>query len=422
MAWSFDYFTGPNHFWGETSPEELIAKYGSPLYVYNERVLRDCCRDLKTMSTWEDFAVNYSVKANSNLSLLKIIREEGLVVDAMSLGEIAVEKAAGFTKDEIFFVSNNVTEKEMKEVIAQGIHLSVDSLSQLEMYGKLAPGTEICVRINTGIGDGHSKKVVTGGHDTKFAIDIEKLDELNAILKRYDLKLTGINQHIGSLFMKPDLYLIAMKELLDLCLQFPDLKFIDFGGGFGVPYHKMDGEARLDLKETGKQIDALIQEFIQAYGRSVQIKIEPGRYVVAESSVLLGEVNGIKTVFEKKYAGTDLGLSVLIRPAMYGSYHDIEIYRPHGEDTGKKEVVSVVGNICESGDVMIPDRELPEILEGDIVGILNAGAYGYSMASNYNNRLRPAEVLIGLDGKPRLIRRRDTIEDLLRNFECLEEN
>lgn len=416
MSWVLNYHSNAAHFWGNTSPEELIRQYGSPLYVYNEAILRERCRDLKNLVSYPHFLVNYSAKANSNVSLLKILREEGLVVDAMSLGEIACEKAAGFTESEIFFVSNNITEAEMKAVIAQGIRISVDSLSQLEQYGRLNPGGEICVRVNTGIGDGHSKAVTTGGHDTKFAVDPGKLEDMRAILERYHLKLIGINQHIGSLFMKPDNYLAGMSALFEICKDFPDLEFIDLGGGFGIPYHKMEGEGRLDLKDLGERMDVLIRRFMQEYGREIQIKIEPGRYIAAECGILLGEVNTVKTVYEKKYAGTDLGFSVLVRPMMYGSHHDVEIYRPNGEATGKEEVISVVGNICESGDILIPDRKLPEICEGDILCVLDAGAYGYAMASNYNNRLRPAEVLIGTDGNSRMIRRRDTVEDLLRTF------
>ena len=284
------------------------------------------------------------------------------------------------------------------------------------MFGRLCPGGDICVRLNTGIGAGHSAKVVTGGHETKFAIDLGKIEEMKGILEKYNLRLVGVNQHIGSLFMDPEPYLESMKALLELCKQFPDLKIIDFGGGFGIPYHKLDGQERLDLASLGSRMDELFAEFVREYGREVQFKIEPGRYISAECCVLLGKVHAVKTVYENKYAGTDLGFNVLVRPVMYDSWHDVEIYREDGEDTGRREEISVVGNICESGDIIAKKRMLPEILENDIIGVLDAGAYGYAMSSNYNNRLRPAEVLIQEDGKARLIRRRDTIEDLLRGF------
>ena len=235
-------------------------------------------------------------------------------------------------------------------------------------------------------------------------------------MEKYRLKLVGINQHIGSLFMDPKPYLESMEALLSMCKQFPDLRIIDFGGGFGIPYRKLEGQERLNLKALGEQIDALFAKFVREYGREVQFKIEPGRYISAECCVLLGKVHAVKTVYENKYIGTDLGFNVLVRPVMYDSWHDVEIYREQGEDTGRQEEVSIVGNICESGDIIAKKRMLPEILENDIIGVLDAGAYGYAMSSNYNNRLRPAEVLIREDGSVKLIRRRDTMEDLLRGF------
>lgn len=414
---NFDYYTGPNRFWGNTTPAQLVRDYGSPLYVYNERILRERCREMKNLVKYPNFAVNYSAKANSNLHFLKIVREEGLVVDAMSLGEIAVEEAAGFDHDHIFFISNNVSREEMAAVIEKGILISVDSLAQLEMFGQLCPGGRICVRLNTGVGAGHHAKVVTGGHETKFAVDPTLYDEMRAIIAKYELKLVGINQHIGSLFMDPEPYLQGIKNLLEVCKEFPGLEIIDFGGGFGIPYHKMEGQGRLDLVSLGQQLDEIFNDFVAEYGSQVQFKIEPGRYISAECCVLLGKAHAVKTVYENKYIGTDLGFNVLVRPMMYDSHHDIEIYREEGEDTGKMEVVSIVGNICESGDIIAAKRELPQILQDDIIGVLDAGAYGYAMSSNYNNRLRPAEVLIQEDGSARLIRRRDTLEDLLRGFQ-----
>lgn len=416
MSFQFDYYTGPNQFWGGTSPAALTRSFGSPLYVYNEGILRKRCREMKALVQYPNFAVNYSAKANSNLSLLKIVREEGLVVDAMSLGEIAVEEAAGFDHSHIFFISNNVSCEEMQAVIDKGILISVDSLSQLETFGRLCPGGRICVRLNMGVGAGHSDKVITGGQHTKFAIDPTLFPQMRALLKKYDLKLVGINQHIGSLFMDPKPYLEGIHALLEACREFPDLEMIDFGGGFGIPYHKQNQEPRLDLKALGAEMDRIFTQFAEEYGRQVQFKIEPGRYISAECCVLLGKAHAVKTVYGNKYIGTDLGFNVLVRPVMYDSYHDIEIYREEGGDTGRKEVVSIVGNICETGDVIARERLLPEICQGDLIGVLDAGAYGYAMSSNYNNRLRPAEVLIQENGEIRLIRRRETTEDLLRSF------
>ena len=188
------------------------------------------------------------------------------------------------------------------------------------------------------------------------------------------------------------------------------------GGGFGIPYRKQANQTRLDLSDLGEKLSELIHSWINDYGKEIEIKIEPGRYIVAESGILLGKVNAVKRNYRTKYIGTDLGFNVLVRPVMYDSHHDIEIYREKNTPSLKEETVSIVGNICETGDVIAKDRKLPEIFEDDILGVLDSGAYGYSMSSNYNNRLRPAEVLIEADGSSRLIRKRDSIEDLVRNF------
>jgi diaminopimelate decarboxylase len=300
----------------------------------------------------------------------------------------------------------------MQFAIDRDILVSCDSLSQLRQYGSLNPGGRAVVRFNPGVGAGHHEKVVTGGKNTKFGVNIELIDEVKAILQEYNLKLVGINQHIGSLFMEGTPYIEGVKSLLAIAAKFPDLEFVDMGGGFGIPYHKQEGQERLDLTETGRRLTEVIESWMDKYGRRIRIKMEPGRYVVAECGVLLGTVHSVKYNGNKKYIGTDIGFNVLIRPAMYDSHHDIEMYRNDSIIKSEKtEPVTVVGNICETGDILAKDRELPEVKEGDLIGIMDAGAYGYSMASNYNNRLRPAEVLIGLDGNPRLIRRRDTFED-----------
>lgn len=417
MSYRYDLVTGKNGFWENTDPVRLADQYGSPLYVYNERILRERCREMRDLVDYPNFHVNYSAKANTNLSLLRIIREEGLYIDAMSLGEIAIEEAAEFDAKHIFFISNNVSPEEMAEVIRKGIYVGVDSVSQLEMFGQLCPGGKVCVRLNTGVGAGHNAKVVTGGHETKFGIDPELYDEMRRVSDKYGLHLTGINQHIGSGFLTSEEFLEGTRRLLEVCMDYPELETIDLGGGFGIPYHKADGQDRLDLAPLGEALSKMFKEFAAAYGRKVEIKIEPGRYIVAECCVLLGTVYDTKTVYENRFAGTDLGFNVLVRPVMYDAWHDVEIYRPNGEDTGKRQVVSVVGNICESGDAIAPKRELPEILKGDLIGVMDAGAYGYSMSSNYNSRLRPAEVLITTEGEVKLIRRRDRLEDLLAGFE-----
>jgi diaminopimelate decarboxylase len=403
-------------FFGNTDPVQLSEKFGTPLYVYNENILRNRCRDLKGLIGYSNFKVNYSLKANSNLELIKIVRSEGLRADAMSPGEIYINLLAGYEPHEILYISNNVNEEEFSYAINAGVKISVDSISQLEMYGRINPGGKVAFRVNPGVGAGHHEKVVTGGQKTKFGIELGGIPDVKRISREYDLKIIGINQHIGSLFMESETYLKSAGSILSIASQFDDLEFIDLGGGFGIPYNKQSGQPRLDLRELGGKLSEVISTWITEYGKEIEIKIEPGRYVVAESGILLGKVNAIKTNYNIKYIGTDLGFNVLVRPVMYDSHHDIEIYRKNDELSLKEETVSVVGNICETGDIIAKDRGLPEIFENDILGVLDSGAYGYSMSSNYNNRLRPAEILIASDGNPRLIRRRDTIDDLVRNF------
>ncbi len=414
-------YTDSCQFFGKNTPEELAAIYGTPLYVYNENVLRTRCRELNALSSLDGFCVNYSAKANTNLELLKIIREEGCVVDAMSPGELFMNQKAGFANENILYVCNNVSAAELQNAIDNNVLISVDSLSQLKLLGSLQKGGKVVVRFNPGIGAGHHQKVITAGKETKFGVTPDMIPEVFKILKEYNLTLAGINQHIGSLFMEAEGYLNAAEFLLSLAESLPgnaldELEIIDFGGGFGIPYQKYAGEQRLDFAELGKSLHELLTTFVEKTAYQGKFFVEPGRYVVAECSVLLGTVYTTKTNGDNIYAGTDLGFNVLARPMMYDSHHDVEIYRKNGSPDDEMVEQSVVGNICESGDILAKKRMLPRIEEGDILGILDAGAYGYVMSSTYNQRLRPAEVLIDADGNHRLIRRRDTLEDLLQGY------
>ncbi len=393
---------------------ELIKKYGSPLYVYDERILRKSCREMHNLLPKKNLRVNYSAKANSNIEILKIVRDEDIDVDAMSPGEIYVQKLAGYNADRIFYIGNNVSKEEMQYAINEKVLVSVDSLAQLESFGQINLGGDVAVRFNPGIGTGHHQKVVTAGKKTKFGVQKDFIPQVKAILEKYNLNLVGIDQHIGSLFLEPDAYIKGVESLLEIATQFSGLKFIDMGGGFGVPYH--EGECRLDLKELSEKLNAVLDEFLKDYdNKDVIFKIEPGRYIPAECGVLLGEVYSVKENYGTTYVGTDLGFNVLMRPVLYDSYHAITIIKSNKSENGK-EVATIVGNICESGDIIANEREMRKVSEGDIVAVGNAGAYGFSMSSNYNCRLKPAEVLIDKDGNDRLIRRRDTIEDLIRNF------
>lgn len=405
-----------NSFIDLPTAQKIIAEYGSPVYVYSETVLRKSCRDMINAFKGR-LHPSYSIKANSNLELLKIIREEGFNADAMSPGEIYLLEKAGFSHNRIFFIANNISADEMKFAADRNIVVSVDSLSQLETYGQINPGGRVAVRFNPGLGAGHCEKVVTGGHKTKFGVQAEFWPDVQRIVGKYNLKLVGVNHHIGSLFLESGPYVEAAKTLLDLVLKhFPSLDFIDFGGGFGVPYQ--DGEQRLDYSSFTETLFPVLDEFVSKYdNKNVEFKCEPGRYVVAECGSILGTVHSIKDNYSQVYVGTDIGFNVLIRPVLYGSYHHIRVIGGGKSDiVSDNGPVSVVGNICESGDILAHYRNIGPVRVGDILEVMTAGAYGFTMASNYNCRLKPAEVLISDSGEIKCIRKADTLEDLMRNF------
>ncbi len=409
-------------FFKNNNIEEIADTYGTPVYVYNEDIIRDRMRKVSGAITKYPYTANYSVKANTNIHILKLAVSEGINCDAMSVGEIKMLLAAGMPKERIFFVPNNVSEQELQYAIDEDILTSLDSLSQLEMYGKLNKGGRCAVRINPGVGAGHHEKVVTAGKKTKFGIAEEDIDKIADIVEKYDLKLVGINQHIGSLFMDPQPYLDAVTNLLRIARRFKNLEFVDFGGGYGIPYHKLDDEKDFPMEDFRKKLEPILDEFVADYGYAPLFKSEPGRFCVAEGSVILGRVHALKSNSGVKYVGTDVGMNVLIRPSMYDSHHDIEVVRD-GKTVAREdmETVTVTGNICETGDILAKDRQLPKMQQGDLICVLDTGAYGYSMCYPYNSRPRPAEVMICSDGSIELIRRKETIDDLMElqiNFSC----
>ena len=410
---STDFFKG-------NDPEAIASKYGTPVYVYNEEIIRKSMETVEGVITKYPYTANYSVKANTNIEILKLALDEGLNCDAMSPGEISLLLKAGFPPEKIFFVSNNVSAEEMQFAIDKGVMVSLDSLDQLDRFGQINPGGRCAVRINPGVGAGHSEKVVTAGKKTKFAIAEEDIDKIFEIADKYDLKIVGINQHIGSGFLDPTPYIDAVTNLLRIADRFENLEFIDFGGGYGIPYHKLDDEKPFPMEDFKTKLEPVLDEFVGRYGKAPLFKSEPGRYCVAEGSVILSRVQALKTNSGIKYVGCDTGMNTLIRPAMYDSYHDIEVIRNgkvvDRDGNADMETVNVSGPICETGDLIAKGRLLPKAQTGDLLAILDTGAYGYSMASSYNSRPRPAEVMITREGKVVQIRRRETIEDLFRLF------
>ena len=405
---SVDFFKGNN-------PEKIAEEYKTPLYVYNEEIIRNRMHAVSQVITKYPYTANYSVKANTNIHILKLALEEGINCDAMSEGEIRMLEAAGFPKERIFFVPNNVSAEEMRYAIDRGIMTSLDSLSQLETFGEINPGGKCAVRINPGVGAGHHEKVVTAGKKTKFGVAEEDIDKIFEIADKYNLTIAGINQHIGSLFMDYEPFLAAAENFLRIALKFKNLEFVDFGGGYGIPYHKLDDEKPFEMEGFKKALEAILDKFVAEYGYAPLFKSEPGRFCVAEGCVILGRVHAVKQNNGHVYAGTDIGMNVLVRPSMYDSWHDVEVLRG-GKAVSRDSLspVNVCGNICESGDLLAKDRMLPEIKKGDLACVLDAGAYGYSMCSTYNSRPRPAEVLVCKDGSIKTIRKRETYEDLFR--------
>ena len=412
--------------------EQLLELYGSPLYLYDKSVLEQRCNQMKEFCNIleKELEINvtahYSTKSNSNPEILKIVEETGLNVDCMSPLELAVDEISGFKRDRMLYVCNNISAEEMKLVHDKDILICLDSISQVETWGKLFPNTEIMIRINPGVlGIGHSEKVITSGKSTKFGVSEENFAQLFKTANLYNLKIVGVHQHLGSLFLNDKIqnYIDGIKAGLYLSNKyFKDAKIIDLGGGFGVPY--LPEEQDLDLKYLAHELLPIIKEFLQSrkeikeFEEVKEIKFEPGRFIPCESGKIIGTVTAVKHENGLYWIGTDIGMNQLVRPSMYDAYHEINVISKSKKQEKLENLISVnfCGNICESGDILGKNRTmsfLPEV--GDFVIVSNAGAYGYSMASNYTGRPRPAEVMI--DGNEnRIIRKRETIDHLLKNI------
>lgn len=392
--------------------EKIAANFGTPVYVYEENKIREACKRLED-NVGQLPMILYAMKANSNPEILKILLNNGIDgIDAVSPGEIALALKVGFRPDQIVFTGNNITDEEIDFAAAKRVRLNIDSLSRLEKFGRKYGGSEILnggfkiwIRINSSVGAGHHRHCITGGPESKFGIWHTETGKVKQIAKTYGLKIVGLHQHIGSQILEVKIFLKAMDALLAVAGTFPDLKYLDFGGGLGVPYKPT--ERPLDIKRLGKEIRKRFDIFCKAYGRELNLVLEPGRYLVAEAGCLLTRVNTIKKNPDGRiFAGVNSGFNHLDRPARYGSYHEIvNIFNLRG----RKEKVDVVGNICESGDRFAVQRKISHVREGDLLAILTAGAYGFSMSSNYNSRPKPAEVLVEPDGNLRLIRPRETL-------------
>ncbi len=350
--------------------------------------------------------MHYSTKANSNPTILQIVEQSGLSADAMSPVELLLDGDAGFSSDRILYVCNNISAEEMKFVHDKGVLVCLDSISQVDTWGKNLPNTDIMVRINPGTaGVGHSKKVETSGKDTKFGISEANLPELIETANKYHLRIVGTHQHLGSLFLndKIDDYIEGVKTGLDIVKNnFKDIKIVDLGGGFGVPYNP-NTEKPLDLFALSNKLIPILKDFIKSYPSVDEFKFEPGRYIPCESGIVIGTVTAVKQEYGTYYIGTDIGMNAMARVVLHK--------KP--KKTTSRIYANICGNVCESGDVLGKKRivELPEV--GDIVVVYNCGAYGYSMSSNYTGRPRPAEVMVDGSSNITLIRKKEEISDLI---------
>lgn len=399
----------------------LIAKNGSPLYVYDFTTLEKRCQEMFCFqkrleeSLGKKVKMHYSTKANSNPYILETVKASGLYVDCMSPIELKINKECGFNNNEILYVCNNITKEEMKMVYESKILICLDSISQVDTWGQQFPGTEIMIRINPGVsGVGHSQKVITSGKLTKFGISSENFPELFKTAQKYNLKIIGIHQHLGSLFLDDKIgdYIAGVKAGLSLIKKyFKDIKIVDLGGGFGVPYKPEEKALNLDL--VFKELEEVLQEFIKEYPSIEEFKFEPGRYIPCEAGYLVGQVTAVKHENGQYYIGTDIGMNQLVRPSMYDAYHEITII---SDEKNKKIEANIVGNICESGDILGKKRIVPFPSVGDIVIVHNSGAYGSSMASNYTGRLRPGEIMLYKDGRVEKMKERETPDSILQGL------
>ncbi|MBP6551091.1 MAG: diaminopimelate decarboxylase [Flavobacterium sp.] len=388
---------------------QLAEQFGSPLYVYDAAKIQSQYKRLTSaFSKVEKLRINYAMKALSNVAILQLLREMGSCIDAVSIQEVQLALHAGYSPDQIFFTPNGVSLEEIEEVSALGVQINIDNLSILEQFGTKHPNVPVCIRINPHVMAGGNANISVGHIDSKFGISVHQLPHLVRIVENTKMKIAGIHMHTGSDILDIEVFLYAAEILFDAARNFKDLEFLDFGSGFKVPYKKDDIET--DIEELGRKLSKRFNAFCKEYGKDLTLIFEPGKFLVSEAGYFLAKVNVVKQTTSTVFAGIDSGFNHLIRPMFYGSQHHIEnISNPKG----KERFYSVVGYICET-DTFANNRRISEINEGDILCFRNAGAYCFSMSSNYNSRYKPAEVL-WMNGEGHLIRAHETFEDLLKN-------
>ncbi|HEX8545531.1 MAG TPA: diaminopimelate decarboxylase [Cytophagaceae bacterium] len=388
---------------------DMAQEFGTPLYVYDGEKIISQFNTLKKAFSNVNVKIKYAAKALTNQAILKLLRKAGSGIDVVSIQEMHLGLKAGFDNKNIMFTPSCADFDEIKEAVSHGVTINVDSLPLLKLFGEAYGKSYPCaVRINPHIDAGGNVKIMTGHKGSKFGISIEQVQEIYDIANKYEIHVEGVHVHSGSDFKDAEAFVKASEIIFEVAKNYKNLRFLDFGSGFKVAYK--EGDYTTDIQELGQKMSKAFQNFTKEYGKDLEMWFEPGKFIVSESGSLLVKATVVKPTPACTFVGVNSGLNHLIRPMMYGSFHTIvNASNPSGEN----KTYTVVGNICET-DTFGTDLSIAEVKEGDILSILNAGAYGFSMSSNYNSRLRPAEVLVH-EGKARLIRKRETMEDLLRN-------
>ncbi|QFZ53401.1 diaminopimelate decarboxylase [Oceanihabitans sp. IOP_32] len=387
----------------------IAKEYGSPVYVYDaEKITEQYKRLTNAFKGVKTVKLNYAVKALSNISILKLFKTLGSGIDTVSIQEVKLGLAAGFLPEEIIFTPNGVSLLEIEEAAKLGVQINIDNLAILEQFGTKHPKIPVCIRINPHVMAGGNSNISVGHIDSKFGISIHQIPHLLRIVENTGMTINGIHMHTGSDILDIDVFLYASEILFDTASHFKNLDFIDFGSGFKVPYKV--GDIETNIEELGEKLSSKFNSFCKAYGKELTLVFEPGKFLVSESGKFLTTVNAVKQTTSTVFAQVNSGFNHLIRPMFYGAHHDIvNISNPEG----RERFYTVVGYICET-DTFGNNRRINEIREGDILCFNNAGAYCFSMASNYNSRYRPAEVL-WYNNKAHLIRKRETFEDIINN-------